>query len=210
MVLTQNRADRIILSNISWKQFENLLVDLGDKRTVRIAYDREILEIMSPLAEHEYYKERISDVIKDVAEILAIDCECFGSATWKKETQLAGLESDNCFYLQNEPLIRGKLVFDLNFDPPPDLALEIDITSKSLNRFPIYARLGVPEIWCYDSGQLKIYILSGNVYIEQTSSLVFPGLRLQEIPSLIEEYRSSGRNSFRKAIRLWAQSQISR
>lgn len=101
---------------------------------------------MIPLPEHEYYKERISDVIKDAADILELDFECLGSTTWKQEIKQAGVEPDNCFYVQHEPLIRGKLTFDLNQDPPPDLALEIDLTSKSLERFPIYARLGVPEI----------------------------------------------------------------
>jgi Uma2 family endonuclease len=204
MLLTQRRADRVVLHNISWQQFENLLVDLGESRAARVAYDDGTLEIMTPLPEHEYYKEAFGDAIKDIAEVLDQDYESLGSTTWKREIKKAGVEPDNCFYFQNEPKIRGKLEYDLNQDPPPDLALEIDVTSKSLSRFSIYARLGVPEIWCYDSGELKIYQLQNEGYIEVETSLVFPTLPLQELPALIEQYRPQGRRAMRRAVREWA------
>ncbi|OYD96411.1 hypothetical protein CDG76_06345 [Nostoc sp. 'Peltigera membranacea cyanobiont' 210A] len=208
MLLTEHRADRVVLYNISWQKFENLLVDLGESRSARVAYDDGTLEIMTPLPEHEYYKEIIGDIIKDTADVLEIDYECYGSTTWKRELKKAGIESDNCFYFQNEALIRGKLKFDLNQDPPPDLALEIDVTSKSLDRFPIYARLGVPEIWSYDSGKIKIYQLQGEEYLERETSLMFPNLNIQEIPSLIERYPMAGRRVFRQAIREWVRGQM--
>jgi Uma2 family endonuclease len=204
MLLTQRRADRVVLHNISWQQFENLLVDLGESRAARVAYDDGTLEIMTPLPEHEYYKEVIGDSIKEIAEVLDQDYESLGSTTWKREIKKAGVEPDNCFYFQNEPRIRGKLEFDLSQDPPPDLALEIDVTSKSLSRFSIYARLGVPEIWCYDSGELKIYQLQNEGYIEVETSSVFPTLRVQELPELIEQYRPQGRRAIRRAVREWA------
>lgn len=207
MSLTMQRADRVVLYNISWQQFENLLKDLGDKRAARIAYDRGTLEIMTPLPEHEHYKEVISDIVKDLGDLLDLDYESLGSTTWKRESRLAGVEPDNCFYFQNEAAIRGKLQFDLNQDPPPDLVLEIDLTSKSLNRFPIYARLGVPEIWCYDSGELKIYQLQNGEYQEAQISLVFPNLAVQEIPTLIEKNRSLGRRAIRQVVRAWAREQ---
>ncbi|MGK7930535.1 MAG: Uma2 family endonuclease [Microcystaceae cyanobacterium] len=206
--LTHPKADRIVLYRLSWEQFNNLLNNLGDNRSARIAYDQGTLEIMTPLPEHEYFKERISDTIKDVAEILELDCECLGSSTWKREIKQAGVEPDSCFYFQNEPLIRGKLTFDLNEDPPPDLALEIDLTHKSLDRFPIYVRLGVPEIWCYNSGSLNIYQLEGEAYTETKKSCIFPTLNIKEIPILIESYRQLGRRAFRKAVREWVKKQI--
>lgn len=205
LMLTQSRADRVLLYNISWQQFENILIDLGESRSARIAYDNGILEIMSPLPEHEYYKENIGDCIKDIADELERDYESLGSTTWRKQAEMAGIEPDNCFYFQNEPKIRGKLDYDLNQDPPPDLALEIDLTSKSLNRFPIYARLGIPELWCYDSGKLKIYLLGENkTYQESEYSLVFPNLPVQEIPVVIKKYRMEGRRKIRQKIREWA------
>jgi Uma2 family endonuclease len=202
-VATATRADRVILYNLDWEQFENILQNLGEQRGARVAYDNGTLEIMTPLPEHEFYKEVIGDFVKDIAEELEINYESYGSTTWKRESKMAGVESDNCFYFQNEAAIRGRLNFDLNQDPPPDLALEIDVTNKSLDRFPIYARIGVPEIWCYDSGVLKIYNLQSSKYIEVDKSLVFPNLPIQELPQLIEKNRTGGRLALRRAVREW-------
>jgi Uma2 family endonuclease len=203
MTVAKNRADRVMLYDISWEQFENLLKDLGEHRAARLAYDRTTLEIRTPLPEHEHYKEVISIAVQDIAEELGIDYESYGSTTWKRESRMAGLESDNCFYFQNEATVRGRLDLDLKQDPPPDLALEIDITSKSLNRFPIYARLRVPELWCYDSGELKIYLLQNGEYVESENSLVFPTLAIRHLPKLIEQNRANGRRAIRQAVREW-------
>lgn len=210
MVVAPSRtahADRVVLQNIDWEQFEKLLADLGENRAARIAYDNGLLEIMTPLPEHEHFKEVLGDAVKDIADELDIDYESYGSTTWRKRAEAAGVEPDNCFYLQNEPTVRGRLDIDLSQgDPPPDLALEIDLTSKSLNRFPIYARLQVPEIWCYDSGSLNIYHLNDGVYTEAETSLALPSLPIKEIPGLIESNRSAGRRAIRQAIRDWVKA----
>jgi Uma2 family endonuclease len=208
MTIASKRADRVLLYNISWEQFENLLKDLGEHRAARVAYDNGTLEIMTPLPEHEYYKEVISDLTKDIAQELERDYESFGSTTWKREIRMAGLEPDNCFYFQNVDAVRGRLDVNLTQDPLPDLALEIDVTSKSLNRFPIYARLGVPELWCYDSGELKIYHLQASEYIEAEISLVFPNLPIKELAQLIEEHRIAGRLAIRRAVRQWVKEKV--
>ena len=203
MTIAAHRADRILLYSIDWQQFENILKDLGEHRAARIAYDNGTLEIMTPLPEHEYYKEAIGIAVQDIAEELEINYESYGSTTWRQEKKIAGVEADNCFYFQNEALVRGRLDVNLNQDPPPDLALEIDITSKSLDRFGIYARLGVPEIWCYDSGELKIYQLQDGEYVESQISMVFPSLPIRELPKLIEQNRGDGRLAIRRAVRQW-------
>ena len=204
----RRRADRVVLHNIGWEQFERLLTDLGDSRAARVAYNNGTLEIMTPLPEHEHFKETISDAVKDIADELDIDYESYGATTWRQQLKMAGVEPDNCFYFQNEPSVRGRLGQDLSQgDPPPDVALEIDITNKSLDRFPIYARLGVPEIWCYDSGSFKLYHLRNGEYIETGHSLALPQLDLKALPDLIEAYRSEGRRALRKAVRQWAKEQ---
>ncbi len=205
MVATARRADRVLLHNISWDQFECLLADLGESRSARIAYDNGTLEIMTPLPEHEHFKEVIGDAVKDIADELDLDYESYGSTTWRKRLKMAGVEPDNCFYFQHEAEVRGRLDLDITKgDPPPDLALEIDLTSKSLNRFPIYARLEVPEIWCYDEGVLKIYHLQDGDYVEAETSLALPQLPVRELPQLIETHRARGRRAIRKAVRDWA------
>jgi Uma2 family endonuclease len=205
---TQRRADRVLLHGLSWQQFENLLRDLGDHRIARLAYCDGTLEITIPLPEHEYFKQSISIAIEDIAETLEQNYESYGSTTWRRQVKQAGLEPDNCFYFQNEARIRGQLDFDLNHDPPPDLALEIDMTSKSLDRFPIYVCLGVPELWCYDEGILRIYLLQGEVYTEQERSSIFPGLDVRQLPQIILEHREQGRLALRKAVRVWVKEQV--
>lgn len=204
MVSTLGRSDRVVLNDISWEKFESLLKSLGDASGARLAYDNGLLEIMNPSPEHEHYKEVIGDAVKDIADELALDYESYGSTTWRKQAAMAGIEPDNCFYFQNEAAVRGRTDIDIaRGDPPPDLALEIDLTSKSLNRLPIYARLGVPEIWCYDSGLLKIYQLQGEEYAEAQVSLALPQLPVREIPQLIDANRAAGRRATRQAIRAW-------
>jgi Uma2 family endonuclease len=211
MVATLSRADRVVLHNISWEQFEKLLEDLGDRRAARIAYDNGTLEIMTPLPEHEYFKEVIGDAVKDIAEEMQVDYESYGSTTWRKRIKMVGVEPDNCFYFQNEAVVRGRLDVDLKQgDPPPDLALEIDVTYKSLDRFPIYARLEVPELWCYDEGELKIYHLQNGEYVEAKSSLALPMLPIWELPDVIEAHRAEGRRALRRAIREWARKMSGR
>ena len=201
-------GQRVLLQDVSWEEFEAILEELGDRRSTRVAYYDGILEIMSPLPEHEYFKQTISIAIEDMAETLELDYESYGSTTWRRQAKQAGLEPDNCFYFQNEVRIRGKLQFDLNQDPPPDLALEIDVTNQSLERFPIYARLGVPEIWCYDAGMLKIYHLQNGQYIEVEQSTIFPNLKIRALPQLIETHRSAGRLALRRSVRAWVREQV--
>jgi Uma2 family endonuclease len=205
MVFAINRADRVVLHNITWEQYEKFLDNLGDRPSARMAYDNGTLEIMTPLPEHEFFKEAISIAVQDAAEELEIDYESYGSTTWRKQIKLAGAEPDNCFYFQNEAIVRGRTDLDLSKgDPPPDLVLEIDMTSKSLDRFPIYARLGVPEIWSYDGGALAIYHLHNGEYRQAQVSLALPQLPIQELPQLIETHRKAGRRALRRAVREWA------
>lgn len=207
-MLTTQRADRVVLHNLSWQQFENILANLGDRRSARIAYYDHVLEIMTPLPEHEYFKTAISIMVEDAAALLEYDYECYGSSTWKRQIMQAGVEPDNCFYFQHEALVRGKLHFDLDKDPPPDLVLEVDLTSKSIPRLPLYARLGVPEIWQYEDGVLTIYQLQQGEYQTSPTSSIFPQLNILELPQLIEQYRPQGRRAFRQAVKEWIQTQI--
>lgn len=209
MSITIPKQENILLQNISWQEFETILTEMGDSRAQKIAYDRGTLEIIMPLPEPEYFKEVIADLIKDLADELELDYESLGSTTWKRQDLSASIESDNCFYIQNEQLIRGQLDIDLDQDPPPDLALEIDVTSKSLNRQPIYARLQVPEIWRYDAGVLHIYHLQAGQYVESNSSLAFPNFPVKEIPSFVEKHLEAGRRQIRKLFREWVRNHVS-
>ncbi|HCQ21656.1 MAG: hypothetical protein AN481_02925 [Aphanizomenon flos-aquae LD13] len=198
-------GQRVILENVTWKELETIIAELGEHRAARIAYDRGILEIMSPLPEHEDNKEIISDLVKALLEELNIEFRCLGSTTFKNQFMEQGIEPDQCFYIQNEAVIRGKKRLDLTIDPPPDLALEIDITSRT--HLNIYEGLKVPEVWRFENGILQINILENGVYMESKSSLNFPNLPLiAVIPQYLENSRTIGRNATLKAFRNWLNS----
>lgn len=198
-------GQRVLLENVTWKELETIIAELGEHRAARIAYDRGILEIMSPLPEHEDNKEIISDLVKALLEELNIEFRCLGSTTFKNQFMEQGIEPDQCFYIQNEAVIRGKKRLDLTIDPPPDLALEIDITSRT--HLNIYEGLKVPEVWRFENGILQINILQDGVYVQSKSSLNFPNLSLIEvIPQYLEKSRTIGRNATLKAFRNWLNS----
>ena len=143
--LTQ-AANRFLLKNISWQTYEALLKDLESQRGIRLTYDRGLLEIMTPLAPHERNSRLIGRLVEALTEELNIEICSLGSLTCKREDLARGLEPDECYYIQNKPVIRSLEQIDLNQYPPPDLAIEIDITSSSINRLALYASLGVPEV----------------------------------------------------------------
>ncbi|MHC5729749.1 MAG: Uma2 family endonuclease, partial [Nostoc sp.] len=150
---------RTVLQNVSWETFEALLRDTGEDRGSRFAYDCGVLEIMTPLFEHENPKSNFGNFIIALAEELGIEIRSAGSTTLKRKISKRGIEPDTCYYIQNELAIRGKETLDLENDPPPDLAIEIDITSSSVNKLGIYSALGVTELWRYDGQNLKFYQL---------------------------------------------------
>ena len=150
-------GQEMLLKDISWQQLENILAEMGEKRAARISYSDGWLEIMVPLPEHEKDKEYIGDLVKILLETLQIDFEPFGSTTLKNEQMRQAVEPDTCFYIQNQAAVIGKNRLDLTVDSPPDLAIEIDITSRT--RFDNYEILGVPELWRYTKQGLEISVL---------------------------------------------------
>jgi len=196
-------GQRVIIKNVSWQEFEVILEELGNHRAARLAYDNGILEIMTPLPEHEDNKEIIGDLVKALLEELNIEFRSLGSTTFKNEKLAQGIEPDQCFYIQNEAAIRGKKRIDLAIDPSPDLALEVDITSRTYTS--IYQELRVPEVWRFDKGKLQINVLQGGNYVESEDSPNFPRMPLREvIPRYLEQSKTVGRNATLKAFRTWA------
>ncbi|MEH2071096.1 MAG: Uma2 family endonuclease [Nostoc sp.] len=200
-------GQRVLLQDVTWQELETILEELGEHRAARIAYDRGTLEIMAPLPEHEYDKEIISDLVKALLEELNTEFISLGSTTFKNEAMAQGIEPDQCFYVKNESKVRGKKRLDLTVDPPPDLALEIDITSRTHPN--IYQALKVPELWRFERGKLQINILQNGRYIESELSLNFPLFPLIEaIPEYLNQSITVGRNATLKAFRAWVQKQI--
>ena len=195
-------GQRVLLNAVSWHEFEEILEELGEHRAARIAYNNGTLEIMVPLPEHEDDKEIIGDLLKVLLEELDIEFRSLGSTTFKRQSMSQGIEPDQCFYIQNEAAIRGKKRIDLATDPPPDLALEIDVTSRT--HVETYEALGVGELWRRSGQSLAIYVLNNEKYEEVKESRIFPNLPLRKvIPQYLERSKSQGRNSVIRDFRRW-------
>lgn len=192
---------KIILSDVSWETYERLLEDHRDRRVPRFTYSRGELEIMSPSPEHEVAGHTLSLLVEILAEELYIDVYGLGSTTFNREDLERGFEPDSCFYIQNEEQVRGKNRIDLSFDPPPELVIEIDITSPSINKLPIYAGLGVTEVWRYDGGRLEILKLEDDGYVEVSESTALPSLTSAVLSGLVERSKSLRRTVWLREVR---------
>jgi Uma2 family endonuclease len=167
---------RIVLRDISWETYERLLADHTDSSSPRFTYDRGELEILAPSAEHEIANRTLALLVELVAEELSIEVTNVGSMTFKRQDQQTGFEPNSSFYIQNEERVRDKTHIDPATDPPPDLIIEIEVTRSAIPKLPIYARMGVPEIWRFDGERVTIHQLAGSEYDDVPASTVMPPL----------------------------------
>jgi Uma2 family endonuclease len=202
-----NAGQRIYLHDVSWEEFEQILQELGEKRVTRIAYYAGELEIRMPLPEHECIKVLISNLLVVLLEELDLSWESLGASTFKNARMKTGIEPDDCFYLKNCQAIVGKKRLDLTIDPPPDLAIEIDLTSHT--QLSAYEALGVPEIWRYQQGKLAIFILVEGHYLESTSSSLFPRVPISTgVSQILERSNEILTSEARKEFRQWVRQNL--
>ncbi|MBC6422327.1 MAG: Uma2 family endonuclease [Hormoscilla sp. SP5CHS1] len=200
-------GQELLLKNVTWPMLETILDELGETRAARLSYSKGMLSIVTPLPEYEDDKEIIGDLVKVLLEELDIEFRALGSTTFKNEKMAQAIEADECFYIENEAQIRGKKRIDLNVDPPPDLAIEIDITSRT--RFDNYEGLRVPEIWRYNGLRLEINVRQADRYIESEVSPHFPSLPIVEVMhKYLERSKIVGRNATMRAFRNWVREQL--
>ena len=198
---------RVVLDKITWDLYEQLLATHRDRSVPRFTYDRGRLEIMSPSAEHEELKHMVALFVEVIAEEMNINVRGLGSTTFRREDLQRGFEPDACFYVQSVTRIRGKTELDLTIDPPPDMVIEVDLTSPSLEKFSIFAQLGVPEVWRYDGRQWQILQLVGEEYVKQVQSPALPGVTAEVLTNLLAESRSLDRLLWLRRVRTWVHEQ---
>ena len=194
---------RMVLEDVSWETYEHLLSDHLDSSAPRFTFDRGRLEIMRPSSEHEEYKQGLTMLVEMLADGLGIDIRNLGSTTFKRSQLERGFEADVCFYVQSAARMHGKTPIDPAVDPPPDLVIEIEVTAPALDKLPIYADFGVPEIWRYDGESLVILRLSGTAYIESDRSLAFPKASAEDISRLAQQSMSLKRSEWLAELRNW-------
>jgi Uma2 family endonuclease len=196
------------MDDVSWNDYEDLLADLGESSHMRVFYDRGRMEIMSPASMHERPKNVINTLISILRDELDIDVESLGSTTYKEELKARGAEPDDSFYIQNAEAVMGKDEnLDLAYDPPPDLVIEIDRSSSSLDRFPIYAGLGVPELWRVHHRQVRIWLLTDDEYEESTHSRAFPFLPASVVSNFLEKGITESSRKAAQGFREWLRQQ---
>ncbi|HEV8487557.1 MAG TPA: Uma2 family endonuclease [Blastocatellia bacterium] len=193
----------LILNDVSWEEYEQLLDDLGDSSGNRVTYYEGRLEIVSPSSNHEMYEELILLIGHVIGDEMGCDVESRGSTTFKQKSLAKGAEPDTCFYVQNASRIIGKLKIDLSADPPPDIAVEIDVSHRSKTKLAIYERFGVPEVWRYDQRRMRIYLLTPQGYVEAAASLTFPYLTCDVLTDLLERSKTMGQSAVLRSFREW-------
>ena len=157
---------RVILHGIRWEDYEALLAMRGESSAVHVTYLNGELELMTPSINHEDLRVRLGRLLYAYAEETGIELEGFGSWTVRNEAKARGIEADECFVL-------GPVV-----EPPtvPHLAIEVIWTSGGIDQLEVYRGLGVPEVWFWQDGALRIYLLDGDGYRRSPRSRLLPDL----------------------------------
>ncbi len=193
---------RIYLTNIRWPTYLALLADLGEHRG-RLTYDQGRLEIVSPSKKHEHLKKLVGRLIEAFSEELEIKIQSVSSTTLNREDLQKGVEADECYYVQNEAAVRNEEEIDLTRDPPPDLAVEVEVSRRLIPRAPIYAAMGIPEIWRYDGDRLRVSHLQQGEYVEAEQSTVFPMLPLAELARHLAQRKQIDETQLVRSFRRW-------
>lgn len=199
-------AERLVLHGVSWKQYEQL-VDLFAENRVFMTYADGQLEIRMPSREHERAAQLLDYIVAFVAMHLGIRMEPLGSTTFKASGVEKGLEPDKCFYLTNIDEMLAKEKLDLSVDPPPDLAVEIEVTRSLIPRLPIYRQLGVPELWRYDGKVLTMEMLEGGKYVAAARSRAFPQLTSKLVLQWMKVGKAKGYSAMLEMVQKWCRNQ---
>lgn len=164
----------MVLEDVDWKTYTGFLKTFERRPNFRLTYDRGVLEIM-PRLDHDGDSRFLCKFVGVLTDELGLTVKSGGSATLRRQLLQRGIEADECFWIANEPRMRGRRELNLRRDPPPDLAIEVDVTHSSLDRLEIYAALGVPEIWRIDGNVVAFLALQADgTYADVAASLSFP------------------------------------
>lgn len=194
----------VILDSVSWETYERLIAEHGERSGTRFTYDEGVLQIMVVSSRHERPNRTLALLVEVFAEEWSIDIQRLGSMTFKRKDLLKGFEPDSCFYIQNADAVMGRAEIKLEVDPPPDLVVEVDITRESLNRFPIFAAVGIPEVWRFDGTNVVFYRLESESYIETSHSLVFAALESSIATDFLAQSRTLKSTAWLRTVREWA------
>ena len=198
-------GQRVILHGVPWATYVALR-DVPESRNVRMTYDRGELEMMSPSKRHEVCAHLLGRLIETWSEEVDIDIQSCRAMTCRREDLERGFDPDNSYYVKHEEQVWQKMELDLSVDPPPDLAVEIDLARETFKKMPLCASFGVPEVWRYDGRTLEVFELTpGGEYEARSSSVNFPRMPLAEIQRLMTQVGLIRENALIRSFRKWIQ-----
>lgn len=178
---------RFVLWNLGWDAYEHIVEALQEQH-VRSTYDRGDLELMSPLPIHELIKVWFGHFMLALSLELQFRYQSLAQTTFRCRDRDRGLEPDDCYYLASLEKVADWTTLNLDRDPPPDLALEVDVTTSCLDRMGVYAGLGIPEVWRFDGERWHIHLLGADgTYGESASSAALPYLPIPEVTALLHQ-----------------------
>ena len=205
LILSLPPGAMLSLADISWQEYEDLLVDLDEKPHLRLTYDHGDLEIMTLSPEHEGYRGLFTHLIQILTEATETDFIALGSTTLRDQLVESGVEPDDCYYIGEFDAVASKKRLDLSVDASPDLAVKIDITNRSLGKLPLYAELRINELWRFDGSQMQFLKLKGKQYVEIDQSDRFNFLTPGDLVPFLVQGRTRGINTMRRAFRDWVE-----
>ncbi|MBM4068400.1 MAG: Uma2 family endonuclease [Planctomycetes bacterium] len=207
--LERPRARHLLLHGVDWRTYSRLLRIFAERPSIRLTYDRGTLEMMAPLHAHESDGRFLGRLAVTATEELGLPVKAGGSTTFRRKKHARGLEPDDCLWIASEPMVRGKRHIDLRVDPPPDLAIEVDVASSSLDRMSIYAVLKVPEVWRLDALGLKFFILdTSGEYVEAAHSLAFPCIAAADLLNHLQLRNRLDENAVIRQFREWLREHL--
>jgi Uma2 family endonuclease len=202
-------VQRLVLPGIDWRTYQRLLRAFDEHAGIRLTYDRGALEIMTLTLGHESWGHLLSRFVVILTEELNLPLAAGGSTTIRRRRSRRGLEPDECYWIQNEALVRGRNRIDLRVDPPPDLAIDVDISRSSLDRLGICAALGVPEVWRFDGQTLTFHVLGANgEYTVSSHSRAFPLLAAGDLTAFLLQRGQTDENTLGRQFRAWVRQQL--
>jgi Uma2 family endonuclease len=197
----------VIVPRVSWETYERLLSDDEGRRTPKMAYDRGVLELVTPSMPHSEDAQTIARMVDIVAAMLGIPVRSAGDTTYRRQDLESGFEPDASFYIQSEPLIRGRRQVDLSVDPPPDVVVEMELSRSALDKLPLFASMGIPEVWRCDGQRVTILLRDGETYCDVASSLALPVLTSDVLTRFLTESRTRLSPDWFRAVSQWAEDE---
>ena len=194
---------RVVFHDVPWETYVGLRKARGEG-AVRLTYFHGVLEIMTLSRLHERLSRLLHILVVEMTRVLGMEIVSAGSTTMHAEDLQSGAEADESYYIRHEEMIREREEYDPAVDPPPDLAIEVDLSSSSSRRMLVYAKLGIPEVWHYDGEHLTFKSLAEDgQYHPVERSVSFPVLKSADLEQFPKRVGTVGENALASEFREW-------